>query len=144
MNAYGALLEWRCKETWITRRKTWPRAISFATCPKRNDLGSNPGLCGKRPTSNNLSHSTISLRPPRKFAFLFEMLQINAVTQWGLSYCTFVFIYLKYFECVEEFKYFVTILINKNGIHEEIASRLKSGNIFYLSLHIRLSASLLS
>jgi len=72
------------------------------------------------------------------------MLQINAVTHWGPSYCTFIFIYLKYFECVEEFKYFVTLLINQNGIHEEIESTLKSGNICYLSLRNRLSSSLLS
>jgi hypothetical protein len=47
------------------------------------------------------------------------------------------------FECVEEFKYFVTLLINQNCIHEEIKRRLKSGNICYRSLHNRLSSSLL-
>jgi len=35
------------------------------------------------------------------------------------------------FEVVEEFKYFVTTLTNKNSIQEEIKSRFKSGNAWY-------------
>jgi len=33
-----------------------------------------------------------------------------------------------FFERVEEFKYLETIVKNQNNIHEEIKSRLKSGN----------------
>jgi hypothetical protein len=44
------------------------------------------------------------------------------------------------FETVEQFKY----LENQNCIHEEIKSRLKSGNACYHSVHNHLSSSLLS
>jgi hypothetical protein len=50
----------------------------------------------------------------------------------------------KYFETVERFKYLRTILTNKNSIHEEIKSRLKSGNACYHSVQYLLSSSLLS
>ena len=49
-----------------------------------------------------------------------------------------------FFETVEEFKYFGTILTNQNSIPEEIKSRLKSGNACYLSVQNLLSSSLLS
>ena len=39
-----------------------------------------------------------------------------------------------FFETVEEFKYFGTILTNQNSIPEEIKSRLKSGNACYHSV----------
>ena len=41
---------------------------------------------------------------------------------------------IRYFEKVEEFKYFGTILTNKNSIQEEIKNRLKSGNTCYHSV----------
>ena len=47
------------------------------------------------------------------------------------------------FERVEQFKYLVTI-IYQNDIHEEIKSRLKSGNVCYYSVQNVLSSSLLS
>jgi len=48
------------------------------------------------------------------------------------------------FERMEGFKYLGTTLTNKNSIHEEITSRLKSGNAFYHSVQNLLSSSLLS
>ena len=47
-------------------------------------------------------------------------------------------------ERVEEFKYFGTTLTNQNSIHEEIKSRLKSGNACYYSVQNLLSPRLLS
>jgi len=38
------------------------------------------------------------------------------------------------FDSVEEFKCLGTTLANQNSIAEEIRSRLKSGNAFYLSV----------
>ena len=40
----------------------------------------------------------------------------------------------KSFETVEQFKYLGTALTDKNFIHEEIKSRLKSGNACYNSV----------
>jgi UDP-galactopyranose mutase len=48
------------------------------------------------------------------------------------------------FERVEEFKYLGTTLTHQNSIHEEIKSRLKSGNACYYSVLNLLSSSLLS
>jgi hypothetical protein len=49
----------------------------------------------------------------------------------------------KPFETVEQFKYLGT-LRNKNSIHEEIKSRLKSGNAYYHSVQNLFSSSLVS
>jgi hypothetical protein len=49
----------------------------------------------------------------------------------------------KSFESVVEFKHLGTILTNQNSIHEEITSRLKSGNACYHSVQY-LSSSVLS
>ena len=48
------------------------------------------------------------------------------------------------FEMVEEFKCLGTTLTNQNSVHEEIKSRLKSGNTCYHSVQDLLSSSLLS
>jgi hypothetical protein len=48
------------------------------------------------------------------------------------------------FETVEHFKYLGTTLSDKNSIHEEIKSRLKSGNACYRSEQNLFSSSLLS
>jgi hypothetical protein len=50
----------------------------------------------------------------------------------------------KSFETVEQFNYLGKILTNQNSIHEEIKSRLKSGNACYHSVQNLLSSSLLS
>jgi hypothetical protein len=47
-------------------------------------------------------------------------------------------------ERVEEFKYLVTTLTNKNSVQEEIKSRLKLRNACYYSVQNLLSSSLLS
>ena len=47
-------------------------------------------------------------------------------------------------ESVEQFKYFGTTLTNKNCIHEEIKSRLKSGNACHYTVHDLLSLCLIS
>jgi len=46
-------------------------------------------------------------------------------------------------ETVEQFKYLGTTLKTQNSIHEEIKSRLKSGNAYYHSVQNILSSSLL-
>jgi hypothetical protein len=45
---------------------------------------------------------------------------------------------------VEEFKYLGTTLMNRNSIHEEATSRLKSGNVCYHSVQNLFSSRLLS
>jgi hypothetical protein len=50
----------------------------------------------------------------------------------------------KSFERVEEFRYLGTALTDRNSIHEEIKSRLKSGNACYHSVQNLLSSRLLS
>jgi hypothetical protein len=50
----------------------------------------------------------------------------------------------KSFERVEQFKYLVTTLTNRNAIQEKIKSRLKSRNACYHSVQDLLSSSLLS
>jgi len=48
------------------------------------------------------------------------------------------------FERVEQFKYLGITLTNKNSIHEEMKSRLKSGNVCYQSGQNSSSSSLLT
>jgi hypothetical protein len=48
------------------------------------------------------------------------------------------------FENVTKFKYFGTILANKNNIHDEIKGRLNWGNVRYYSVQNLLSSRLIS
>jgi hypothetical protein len=48
------------------------------------------------------------------------------------------------FESVEHFKYLATTLMNQNSLHEEIKSRLKSGNACDHSMQNHLFSSLLT
>jgi hypothetical protein len=50
----------------------------------------------------------------------------------------------KSFETVEQFKYMGITLMDQNSIHEEIKSRVKSGNAWYHSVQNLLFSSLLS
>jgi hypothetical protein len=50
----------------------------------------------------------------------------------------------KSFENVEQFRYFETMLINKNYFHEEIMNKLNPENTCHNSVHNLLSLSLLS
>jgi len=49
----------------------------------------------------------------------------------------------KSFERMEQSRYLETTLNNQNFIHEEIMSRIKSGNAFYLSVQNLMSSNLL-
>jgi hypothetical protein len=46
-----------------TRRKTCPGATLFTINLTRIDPGANPGVCGERPATNDLSHGTSVLFP---------------------------------------------------------------------------------
>jgi hypothetical protein len=47
------------------------------------------------------------------------------------------------FETVEQFKYLGTTITNQHSIHDDIKSRMKSGNACYLSVQNLWSSSLL-
>jgi hypothetical protein len=106
-------MEHRWNETDRGKRKysgkTCPSATLSTTNPTWTDSGSNPVLCGERPVTNRLSHSTAHFTPYCHRVFLFK-----SITKcfWLCSSRVGIFLRQTYFRCKK-----LTCMLHQKSVH---------------------------